>query len=233
MAKYRIEDLLFKALLPAKAIKALSEPQIVYHDWKWETRNSELKASRERGKNAKAPESNRQVNTDSIILVDIDHRKADNQAGRFYDRITLPVVPSEISFDPEPQWATIASLGRNAPFYNYSGSEDTLTFQIDWFSKRDDRRDVLYACRWVEALTKADAYGADPHRIMIVWGKDDKLFQNDIWIVHKASYKLSQFQKHRSMLPQQAYQEITLKKVLTDNSNMQSIFGSTYNYQDI
>lgn len=171
---------------------------------------------------------------DPIILVDIDYYKDNNTPtqraalvdGRESDRIVLPTVPLEIEFNPEPQWNTIASIGRNAPFYNYSGSEDTLTFKIDWYSTEEHKEDVIYACRWVEALTKSNGYKQDPHRIMVIWGKADRLFYRDIWIVFKAPYTMSQFQKHKSMLPQQAYQEIVLKKVLETNSETINVFNS-------
>lgn len=229
MATFNLPDILSKR--PTGGILATRSGP-VRHGWEDSEFTKQIEANRQSGASGLiTPEP--ETITDHIILVDIDHKLGLNRGGRFYDRITLPTIPKELGYDPDPQWATIASLGRNAPFYHYTGSEDTLSFQIDWYSRRDDRRDVLYACRWVEALSKANGYQESPHRIMIIWGKDDKLFQNDLWIVHKASYKLSEFQKHRSMLPQQAYQEIVLKKVLTDNSNMAGIFGSAFTFQEV
>lgn len=175
---------------------------------------------------------------DPIILLDIDYYK--NSRGRkltwdltFRDRIMLPTVPLEMEFDPSPNWNTVASIGRNAPFYNYSGAEDTLSFKIDWYSKEDHKEDVIYACKWVEALTKSNGYKSSPHRIMIIWGGDDRLFFNDTWIVQKATYTMSQFQKHRSMLPQQAYQEIVLKKVIANNSERDDVFNTFINSKAI
>jgi len=64
----------------------------------------------------------------------------------------------------------IASFGSNNPIYQYTGSEDTLSFVIDWFSSENHREDVIFNCRWIEALTKSDGYNEPPHRVKIIWG---------------------------------------------------------------
>lgn len=163
-----------------------------------------------------------------LVFVDYDYMKGDFDAPKTPNRrrLELITVPSEIEFSPTPEWAVIASIGRNNPFYHFTGSEDTLSFTIDWYSNQDNREDVIYNCRWLETKAKADAYKADPHRILLQWGKEDLLFQNILWIVQKASYKLSQFQRHRGMLPQQAYQEVILKRVTSLNLNMSEIYGA-------
>lgn len=159
-----------------------------------------------------------------IYLVDFDYK-----SGKGGDRfIELPTVPRQLEYDPSPNWAVIASIGRNSPFFHYSGSEDTLTFTIDWYSKEDKREDVIYKCKWVEAKTKADGYIDSPHRILVKWGNENRLFDSVIWVVTKASYRLLNFVKNRSMLPQQAYQEISLKRVADFNLTMKEVYGPFY-----
>lgn len=160
---------------------------------------------------------------DFIHLIDYDYNWKNEPEDGSPQYIKLQVPPLELEYSPEPTWATIPSIGRNAPFYNYSGSEDTLAFRIDWFSTQENRYDVINKCRWLEALTKADAYLGGPHRLLVVWGRENFLFKDTLWIIHKAKYKLMHFQKHQSMLPQQAYQDIVLKKVLKENSTHEDI----------
>jgi hypothetical protein len=162
-----------------------------------------------------------------ISIIDIDMPFSIEKGNKHYgwDKITLPTVPYELDYDPKSNWAIVGSIGRNAPFYHYTGSEDSLSFKIDWYSKMEHRQDVIYYCRWLEARSKADGYYEDPHRVIVVWGEDDLLLRDAVWIVVKATYKLSQFVKTQGMLPQQAYQEVTLKRVLNFNSGYEEIIG--------
>lgn len=158
----------------------------------------------------------------SLALIDVD------SVGPVSDDpyyLVIPTIPRELEYQGIPVWATIASVGRNVPFYHYSGAEDTLSFTIDWYSQHESREDVIFACRWIEARSKADGYSKDPHRIKISWGSNDRLFQDSLWIVYKAPYKLSNFHRHFDMLPTQAFQEVTLKKVSDYNLKTPEIFG--------
>lgn len=176
---------------------------------------------------------------DRIILVDLDYADDDEQSqGRFYKQLVLPFVPLNLQYSPESNWVAIPTMGRNNPHYHWTGSEDTLSFEIDWFSEQNSREDVIRNCRWLESLSKADGYKSAPHRLKLIWGRDDKLFQFDEWIVQNASYSLSQFQdsyrdpRDRSniisigLLPQQAKQTVTLKRVTKLNLRTEEIVGN-------
>lgn len=174
---------------------------------------------------------------DYIAIVDYDFRDED-KAVRGYSKLILPFVPREVSYEPSSKFVGIATMGRNTPFYQFTGSEDSLKFEIDWYSlnKEDlDRKNVINACRWVEALTKSNAYEDLPHRVKLVWGKNDLLWQDDLWIVTEAPYVLSQFTKgYKSdgefldigMMPAQAIQTVTLKRVMSNNRTTQEILGN-------
>jgi len=165
--------------------------------------------------------------TDRVSIIDIDaiSDKAINTFGTaFYDYVELPFVPRELSYSMSSKFVGIATLGRNNPYYQFTGSEDTLTFEIDWFSNQPNRKDVINNCRWMEALTKSDGYLNPPHRVILSWGSDNLLWQDDIWVVTAAPYRLTDFNRgyrkvmrdkvrinprgefiSTSMLPQQAY----------------------------
>lgn len=137
----------------------------------------------------------------------------------FVDMVTtemlfLQMVPLELTYAPETEWNTIVSPGRNTPLYQFTGGEDTWSFSISWYANEESRQDVLRKCKWIEALSKSNAYKEKPHRVKFIMGD---LFLDAIWIVFSAPYKISLFNRTLGMLPQLATQEITLKRVMTLN----------------
>lgn len=137
------------------------------------------------------------------------------------EKIKIQFVPQELDYKPESNFVAIASMARNNPLYHYVGSEDTLEFTLDWFAREESREDVIRNCKKLEALTKNDSFGRDPHPVKLIW--NSKLFSDAQWLVVAAPYKLSLFQAHRSMLPQQAIQTITLKRITEGNTSIQTI----------
>lgn len=154
-----------------------------------------------------------------IWIVDIDSGCEEQET---YRSVALQGVPREISYNPESNFKSIGSMGRNNPHYMYTGSEDTLEMEIDWYSLHKSRRDVIFKCRWLEALTKSDEYRTPPHRVMILWGgfgfpqkpggglswaedilvygsdyreyeSEITMFENMIWLLVSAPYTLHEF----------------------------------------
>lgn len=185
----------------------------------------------------------RRVLNDSISIVDLDADPIMSLGGeKLYRSITLPFVPREVSYEPSSKFIGIATMGRNNPHYHFTGSEDTIKFDIDWFTNDPSRKDVILACRWIEGLSKANGYEEPPHRVKLVWGEDDLLFKDEIWIVVDAPYLLSDFNKgyrdkdtreiiRTGLLPSQAIQKITLKRVTSDNRTTNDIFGTAWPQQ--
>jgi len=137
------------------------------------------------------------------------------------DKIILPFVPQTLDYNPESSFVAIPSMARNNPLYHYTGSEDTLEFTIDWFAQKENREDVILNCKRVESLSKNDSFNKPPHLVMLIWG--DSIFSDAEWLVVAAPYKLTNFQAHRGMLPQQAIQSVTLKRVTKLNSSLAQI----------
>jgi len=153
---------------------------------------------------------------EQIFIVDIDYNPNLSTDGRRY--IALQNIPLELAYEGDSNFNVIKGIARNNPHYQYTGSEDTLEFDVDWYAEKDNRMDVINNCRWLEALTKGDGYCDAIHRVMIIWGgngveaknpipgvetpmevlttaNNDKLFPNMIWLLTKASYKLKQFNR--------------------------------------
>lgn len=174
---------------------------------------------------------------DYIAIVDYDFKDED-KAVRGYSKLVLPFVPRELSYEPSSKFVGIATMGRNTPFYQFTGAEDTIKFEIDWYALEEkdlDRKNVINACRWVEALSKSDGYDGIPHRVKLVWGSNDLLWQDDLWLVVDAPYVLSEFKSgykekdglftNIGLMPQQAIQTITLKRVTSYNRTTSDILG--------
>jgi hypothetical protein len=151
--------------------------------------------------------------------------------------LEIQFVPLEISYNPESKFIPIASPGRNNALYHYTGSEDTLSFTLDWHSIDTNREDVIQKCRWMEALTKNDGLALPPHYVSLIWGQSissdsrprvslfgDSEIDNT-WLVVSAPYRLSLFHGEYNMLPIQAYQEVTLKRVVPYSRSRDLILG--------
>lgn len=161
---------------------------------------------------------------DWVTFIDVDHTR-DGSAQKNYEYITIPTIPLELAYSSENSLQALASFGRNNPFYQYTGSEDTLSFTLDFYSLNNAKDDVMYWCRWLEAMSKPDGYRGGLHRVILQWGRDDRLFADETWFISKANYKLSQFQSHRSLLPAQAFVEITMVRVVDRNRLTADIVG--------
>lgn len=133
------------------------------------------------------------------------------------ERLKIQSIPLKLNVDAQANWAVIPTIGRNNPFYQYTGGEDTVNFTIDWYSTDPLRQDVIYKCRWVESLSRSDGYKNPPPLVLLIWGD---LYKFTTWIVQSAPYELSLFDKEYGVLPRQAYQRVTLKKVVGFNTTI-------------
>lgn len=137
------------------------------------------------------------------------------------ESLGLQGLPKEIEYSPETDWAVIKVPGRNAPHYHFTGAEDSLVLEISWYSVDVSVQDVILRCKWLESMTKADAYSGRPHLARLQWGK---LFSKSIWLVTSAPYKLSNFDAQQGYLPRHAVQTVTLKRYLEQNSDIKQIY---------
>lgn len=138
------------------------------------------------------------------------------------NEIKFQCVPLEMDYEPSSNWVTIPTVGRNNPFYHYTGGEDILKFTLDWYSNNPDTSDVIEKCRFIEALTRNDGYDKEPPEVILVFGD---LFKRSKWVVTAAPYKLSVFDNANGLLPKQAYQEITLRRSVKVNRKWSDILG--------
>ena len=141
--------------------------------------------------------------------------------------IYLDFIPRELTYSPVSQFNSIGVVGVNNPSYHYGGSEDTLTFEIDWHGVRESES-VIAKCRKIEALTKADGHRSPPRTIYIQWDRGGDLFKDHYFAVVSAPYRLEHFLGGRwtsharpdiftktdnHYNPTRAIQTVTLKRV--------------------
>jgi len=177
-------------------------------------------------------ENNKGLQWDNKIRLEI----INPEPGGLDSHIDLPFVPREIEVTPDLKVIPLLSPGRNTGFYHYTGAEDTIEFNIDWLSVTDEsKRFAIKACRLLESWAKNDGYTNKPHMIRVIWGQEDVLFQGVKWVIAAAPYSLTNFERaHRqkpkngdvgdggvlintALLPSQAHQTLTLKRVSQSN----------------
>lgn len=150
-----------------------------------------------------------------------------------YKAITLQCRPDELQVTPHSTWAAVSSMGRNDPFRMYTGGEDTIQFDISWFSNDPNNRgEVVTKCRLLESWTKADGYKASPPVLQLLWGSSN-IYKDDLFILESAPYKLTNFQNmtknsagdrvNLGLYPNHATQTLVFKRVSSINRTWDNI----------
>lgn len=140
------------------------------------------------------------------------------------EKLYFQSVPHDITHETTDGWQTIQSPGRNNPLYQYTGSEDTLTLEISWYSNQENRQDVLKKMKWLQALRKANGYLKPPPIVALCFGD---LFKDARWIVSGADPKYSGFSRQYKMMPLVATTTLVLKRVSEENTTWQEILKIT------
>lgn len=150
--------------------------------------------------------------------------------------IKIQFVPKEIDYRPESNFVAIKSMGRNNPFYHYTGAEDVVSFDISWFWNEEECEDVLRNCKKLEALTKNNGFDEEPHHVAILW--NTKMFGDATWLLVSAPYSLSQWNAgyinksgntvNTAMMPRYAIQKLTFKRIIPANTTSEDINRITF-----
>lgn len=162
-------------------------------------------------------------------------------------KVSLEVqfVPLTVSYDPQSNFVAIASPGRNNKLYHYTGSEDILRMRLDWHAIEEAKDDVIRKCRWLEGLTKNSSYDKPPPPVTLIWGgiaesastdntqvTSNRVFApNNTWLVTSAPWEMSLFDRQKGMLPRQAYQSVTFKRITKNNRSRDDVYGRELYYR--
>lgn len=156
--------------------------------------------------------------------------------------LVLQNRPNDIDINPQSDWSRVKSMGRNNPFMMYTGGEDTISFEISWYAiDQVNRDDVINKCKLLESWSRANGYLASPPTLEILWGSSG-LFDNQLFILESAPYKLSNFQNSErvpkyqiegnpdtisqrdlKLLPNTATQTLTFVRVSANNRTHEDI----------
>lgn len=137
--------------------------------------------------------------------------------------IKLHFVPLEVEWESKSNIAAIASIGRNNPFYHFTGGEDTINLELDWHAYDNARQSAIGAANTLKAWSRNDGYKKGLPRIKLIFGN---LFRDHVFIIAAAPYKMSLFQRNRGMMPAQVNQTLTLKKVTMSNETRNTILNA-------
>lgn len=164
-----------------------------------------------------------------IIIINVNARAT----GNGIESVIIQGMPEKVEVSSENTWAVAKIPGRNNPFYMYTGSEDTISFDISWYTTQRDRKDVITKCRILESWTKGNGYSASPPELWISWGSG-QMFMDDTFILFSAPYELSNFQNScryqregeivdLGLWPNVATQKLTFKRVSANNRTTENI----------
>jgi len=185
--------------------------------------------NKEKEANAKVVRVNLQPHTDLLKAKDAIPKNQIiiyNLTSKPYEYIVIQNRPNTVEFKGETTWATIKSMGRNTPLYHYTGSEDTVQFNISWFcTNQADNTEVVKKCRFLEAWSKSNGYQAAPPVLRIQWGAEDVLFKNHLYILISATYTLENFNDcYRKVNGENITREVVDGKLLPSTATQELIF---------
>ena len=125
------------------------------------------------------------------------------------ERLEIQFVPKELNLTRSPTYGDIQIVGRNTPVPHYTGGNTSLSMELDFYSSKEDRQDVVQKCKWLESLAYNDGYSSPPPNVRLTYGE---LFKNgEVWIVKSVGVRYTRFSSVNDFLPVQAFVSITLQ----------------------
>ena len=136
------------------------------------------------------------------------------------ERLEIQFVPPELNYSRTANYASIQVIGRNIPRYQFVNGECNLSLELDFYADEENRVSVIRKCRWMEALTYNNGYRDDVQKVSLVFGD---LFRKEVWLVKDVNYRLSNFNKVKGFMPQQANVQVTLLRDVDINPDWSDI----------
>ena len=133
-------------------------------------------------------------------------------------KVNIQFFPAELASERKINSNDIDIIGRNNPLEHYTGGASTLPLTLDFYAEDGNLEDVMRRIKMIESWTYNDGYAQGRPLIKLVWGK---LFKaQEVWVIKRFSYRLTQFDKLQGFLPRQAYVDIVLS--LHTESNLKA-----------
>lgn len=138
--------------------------------------------------------------------------------------VNLQFTPPSLELSAESNWAKIAVMGRNNPHYHFTGGEDKLMFQLDWYANDTQRESAIAKAELVKSWSRADGYSKRPPEVKFFMGE---LFKSASWVLQSAPYTMELLMTPNytnnsdidqdKLCPVIIRQEITLLRVTPNN----------------
>lgn len=141
-----------------------------------------------------------------------------NYPSNEYEVLTMPYVPAEISWNPTNNFAEIAAFSRNVPDYQYLGSSQEFSFDIDWYSNEGNYEEIVKMAKLVDSYSRSDGYGKNPPLVKLsgLHGYDGYFFH-----IKSAPYRITEKSGKLGgdvkIYPRQIIQTVTLQRVAPSN----------------
>ncbi len=136
------------------------------------------------------------------------------------EKLSILFSPMEINWDAKSTLVAIPTMGRNNPFYHYTGAEDKIEFELDWYAMDRARVSAINSCNKLKSWSRNSGYNKRIPRIKLIFGT---LFSNHVFLIEDAPYTMSLFQKTHGMMPAQCMQSISLVKITSYNETHEEL----------
>lgn len=126
----------------------------------------------------------------------------------------------EIQFVPEmdnnrsARLNQVAIVGRNDDLLQYTGGQETLTLNLEFYGSENVEAEVTAKINWLKSLTMNDGYAGAFRNVKLVFGK---LFQTQVWAIRDVQAKPTHFDADNDWLPLRA--TVTVQLILDPDKN--------------
>lgn len=124
-----------------------------------------------------------------------------------FNRLELQFMPENLTWSRNARLSNIAVVGRNNDLLQYTGGEDKLTFDIDFYSDEENRRDVMRKVNFLKSLAMSDGGFGAARNFKIVMGK---FFTTEVWSMNSVVSTYSNYHQLYDYLPVRASVKLTM-----------------------
>ena len=127
------------------------------------------------------------------------------------EKVEIQYVPPTIAWNRRANDTDVAIVGRNLPKGHHTGGEKVLVLNLDFYSVKASRQDVIEKIMLLESWTYNEDFNEGVESIKLVFGK---LFRGEVWRIKSVSPNITHF-TNDNFLPMQA----TVKVILSQAGN--------------
>lgn len=132
-----------------------------------------------------------------------------------FDRVEFQFMPVGMKVNRSAKFAAISPVGRNNDLYQYVGGNNTVQFEIDFFSDDENRKDVIQKCNFLQSLAMKDGGFGPAPKVNIVMGE---IFRGMTWIVNRVNVSYDNYDPNYNFMPVRA--KVKVQMTLDTNRNL-------------